>query len=163
MEGGSTHPSSGRSGSCRIRRTVGLSVKSSPSKIVISLSIEIGRLAWAFYCQLSYSYGRGNISDLVVSYQDCNCASDRMTPSHQDISPPDTPEHHWAGLSIQICPTCCSHVLSPELFFTRVKLLHYNIKYYLLKQRHHKQILRFRHHLVRTLLLLCCHLVQTLC
>ena len=86
-----------------------------------------------------------------------------MTPSHQDISPPDTPEHHWAGLSIQICPTCCSHVLSPELFFTRVKLLYYNIKYHLLKQRHHKQILRFRHHLVRTLLLLCCHLIQTLC
>ena len=39
--------------------------KSSPSKIVISLSIEIGCLAWAFYCQLSYSYGRGNISYLV--------------------------------------------------------------------------------------------------
>jgi len=34
---------------------------------------------------------------------------------------------------------------------------------HLLKQRHHKQILRFRHHLVRTLLLLCCHLIQTLC
>ena len=39
--------------------------KSSPSKIVISLSIEIGRLAWAFYCQLSSSYGRRNISYLV--------------------------------------------------------------------------------------------------
>ena len=47
------------------------SAKSSPSKIVISLSIEIGRLAWAFYCQLSSSYGRGNISYLV-SYKDCN-------------------------------------------------------------------------------------------
>ena len=43
--------------------------KSSPSKIVISLSIEIGRLAWAFYCQLLYSYERRNISYLV-SYQD---------------------------------------------------------------------------------------------
>ena len=110
----------------------------------------------------AYSFGRGNISYLV-SYQHCNCAFDRMTPSHQDISPPDTPDHHWADLSIQICSTCCSHVLSPELFFTRVKLLYYNIKYHLLKQHHHKQILRFRHHLVRTLLLLCCHLIQTLC
>ena len=67
----------------------------------------------------------------------------------------------WVFKSVP--PTCCSHVLSPELFFTRVKLLYYNIKYHLLKQRHHKQILRFRHHLVRTLLLLCCHLIQTLC
>merc|ERR1711884_606152 len=62
--------------------------KFSPSKIVISLSIEIGRLAWAFYGQLSYSYGQRNIS-YFVSYQDCNCASHRTTLSH----PQDTPEH----------------------------------------------------------------------
>ena len=70
-DGGGKHPSElgekwllQNTANCR-------SGKSSPSKIVISLSIEIGRLAWAFYCQLSSSYGRGNISYLV-SYKDCN-------------------------------------------------------------------------------------------
>ena len=70
-DGGGQHPSElgekwllQNTANCR-------SSKFSPSKIVISLSIEIGRLAWAFYCQLSSSYGRGNISYLV-SYKDCN-------------------------------------------------------------------------------------------
>ena len=65
-DGGGQHPSE-LGEKLLLQNTV--NCRSGKSKIVISLSIEIGRLAWAFYCQLSYSYGRRNISYLV-SYQD---------------------------------------------------------------------------------------------
>ena len=125
MEGGSTPPSSGRSGSCRIRRTV-----SPANPVPLKQSFHFQSRSDVLHGYFTVSYHTATDEETshiqcLTTYQDCNCASDRMTPSHQDISPPDTPEHHWVDPSIQICPTCCSHVLNPDLFFTRVKMFYF--------------------------------------
>ena len=131
----------------------------SPLKIVISLSFEIGRLAWAFFCQLSSTYRRGNISYLM-SYKDCNQSVSFAIGRLAWAFFCQLSSHYGRGnISYLVSYKDLKKVISLSFEMCENVLL----QKHLLKQCHHKQILRFRYHLVRTLLLLCCHLIQTLC